>query len=299
MPLLVAEAAKLSDRQLEKGVIEELIDRDALFALVPFMPVDGKSYDYIREKTLSEGEFLSPYEPVPEGAATFDEVSTKLRALIGDVDLDKFLLRTQSDKNPQLATQLAAKAKGIGRRFRRALINGDSSVNSKEFDGLRRLVTNDQTLVAGTNGAAVTFEMLDELKDMVPNGADVYVMRQGTWRAIRALLRAFGGNTADYAMIENFGRVPAIDGTPVIINDFISAAETQGTEEATTSIYALRLNEADGFHGIHAEGMGGFEVEAIGTIQNQDAVRHRIKWYVGCALKSTKSAARLRGVLNI
>jgi hypothetical protein len=31
-------------------------------------------------------------------------------------------------------------------------------------------------------------------------------------------------------MLENFGRpVPAIDGTPVILNDFIPADEVQGT----------------------------------------------------------------------
>jgi len=64
MPLLVAEAAKLSLEQLERGVIEMIIDKDELFALVPFMHVNGKSYVYNRENTLSEADFLSPYDPV-------------------------------------------------------------------------------------------------------------------------------------------------------------------------------------------------------------------------------------------
>jgi len=58
MPLLVAEAAKLSLEQLERGVIEMIIDKDELFALVPFMHVNGKSYVYNRENTLSEADFL-------------------------------------------------------------------------------------------------------------------------------------------------------------------------------------------------------------------------------------------------
>jgi len=300
MPLLVEEAAKLSQEQMERGVIEEIIDRDELFALVPFMPVNGKAYIYNREKTISEGEFLDPYEVVPEGAATFEEVMTKLRILAGDVDLDKFLLATQSDTNSQLAIQLAAKAKALGRKFRRTLVQGDSTVNPKEFDGIRKLVPAAQTLVAGENGAAVTLTMIDELKDAVKNGADCLMMRQGTWRALKNVLRGFGGNAATDMMIENFGRpVPAIDGTPVIINDFIPADEVQGTATQTTSIYALRLNETDGFHGIIGGGMAGIAVEEIGTIQNKDAVRYRVKWYVGTALKATHSVARLKGVTNV
>lgn len=300
MPLLVTEAAKLSREQMERGVIEEIIDTDELFALVPFMKVDGKAYTYNRENTISEGEFLDPYDVVPEGAATFTEVMTKLRILAGDVDLDKFLIATQSDTNSQLAIQLAAKSKALGKKFRRTLVQGDSGVNAKEFDGVRKMIPAGQTLTAGANGAAVTFSMLDELKDTVKNGADVLMMRKGTWRAMRALLRAMGGNDATTMMIPNFGRpIPAYDGTPVIINDFIPGDEVMGASSATTSIYALRLNETDGLHGIYGGPNAGISVESIGTIQNKDAVRYRVKWYVGTALKATHSVARLKGVTNI
>lgn len=299
MPLLVAEAAKLSERQFERGIIEEIIDRDELFALVPFKNVNGKTYDYVRENALSEADFLDPYEAINEGAATFTEVSTKLKILAGDVDMDKFLLSTQSDSNPQLAIQLAAKAKGLGRKFRRTLVNGDSGVNAKEFDGIKKLVPAGQTLVAGANGAAVTLVMIDELKDAVKNGADVLMMRQGTWRAIKSLLRAFGGNQATTMMVENFGHpIQALDGTPVIINDFMLADETQGSASNTCSIYALRLNEVDGFHGITGGEAAGLKVEEIGTVQNKDAVRWRVKWYAGTALKATHAVARLKGITN-
>lgn len=302
MPLLVAEAEKLSEADLQRGVIEEIIDRDDLFALMPFVATNGKSYDYRREGTLSEASFLSPYEEVPEGAATFTEVTTKLKILAGDVDMDKFTVSTMSDLNPQVAIQLAAKSKGLGRKFRRTLVNGVSAesgaVGSKEFDGIKQLVPNSQVLIAGANGGSVTFEALDELKDAVKNGADCLMMRQGTWRAIKALTRGMPGNTAEHVMIENFGRVPAYDGTPVIINDFINADESQGTGTNLTSIYALRLNEVDGFHGIVGGEAAGVKVEFIGTLQNKDAIRYRVKWYVGMALKATHSVARLRGITN-
>lgn len=300
MPLLEVEANKLSEDLLERGVIEEIIDRDETFALLPFKTIEGKAYLYNREKTISEGDFLDPYEAVPEGAATFEETTTRLRILAGDVDMDKFLLSTQSDANPQLAIQIASKAKALTRKLKRTMINGNNGVNAKEFNGLKTLVPAAQTLVAGANGAAVTFSMLDELKDAVKLGADAFIMRQGTWRAIKALLRGFNGNAAETIMIPNFGRpVPAIDGMPVLINDFITADEVQGSSSVTTSIYAVRFNETDGFHGIVGGEAAGLKVEEIGTIQNKDAVRYRVKWYVGTALKATHAVARLKGVTNI
>ena len=252
MPLLVAEAAKLSLEQLERGVIEEIIDKDEMFALVPFMYVNGKAYVYNRENTLTEADFLSPYDPVNEGGATFTEITTTLKIMAGDVDMDKFLISTQSDHNAQLAIQLASKAKGMGRAFRRALVQGVSSVNAKSFDGIASLCDPSQVIVADTNGAALTLNMLDELKDLVKLGADALVMRRSTWRAVRALLRSFNGNTADVVMIENFGKpVHAYDGIPVLLNDFIPSTEVTGSNSATTSIYAIRFNEADGFHAIY------------------------------------------------
>lgn len=300
MPLLVTEAEKLSQDMMERGIIEEIIDREPLFALLPFVKVDGKAYVYNREATLSEASFLDPYEVVPEGAATFSQVTTTLKILAGDVDMDKFTLATKSDTNNQLAIQLAAKAKGIARKFRRTLAIGDEGTNAKEFDGIAQLTPAGQTLLAGTNGAAVSFSALDELLDLVKNGADMLMMRAGTWRAIRALLRAAGGNEASTMMIENFGYpVPAYDGIPVLINDFLPNDETAGTNSDTCSIYALRLNETDGFHGIYGGDTAGVMVEEIGTIQNKDAVRWRVKMYTGTALKATHSVARLSGVTNI
>lgn len=90
MPLLREEAEKLSNNELEQGVIETIIDRDDLFAILPFMKITSKAYLYNREKTLSEATFIDVNDTIPEGAATFEECVAKLRILAGDVDVDKF-----------------------------------------------------------------------------------------------------------------------------------------------------------------------------------------------------------------
>jgi hypothetical protein len=310
MPLLRVDAELLSNNQLISGVIDEIINRDDLFAVLPFVGVTGKAYVYNRESTLGSADFLDPNDPVNESAAAFTEIVAKLRILAGDVDVDKFLQSTMGDTNDQMAIQIAKKAKAVGRMFHQTLATGDSGVNPKAFDGLPVLATQAQALAAsvggsqlvsaGVNGSALTLSMLDELCDAVPNGADVLVMRRGTIRAFRALLRATYGTDAVMQQLENFGR-PMLthNGIPVIMNEFLSGAETAGTNAATSSVYALRVNELDGLHGLYGGGNAGLVVENIGTVQNKDATRIRVKWYAGLALKSTRSIARLSGVTNI
>ena len=303
MPLLRAEAERLSNNTLISGIITEIIDRDDLFALLPFVPVNSRAYVYNREKTLGGADFLDPNDPINESAATFEEVVAKLRIIAGDVDVDKFLDMTMSDVNSQLAIQIAAKAKSVGRLFHRTLAQGDSSVNPKEFDGLAKIsdsLPSSQIVSAGTNGNALTLSMLDELLDAVPNGADVIVMRRGTIRAYRALLRATSGTDAVMQQLDNFGR-PMLthNGVPIIMNEFLAGDETQGSASDTCSVYALRLNELDGLHGLYGGPNAGFVVENVGTVQNKDATRIRVKWYCGLALKSTRSVARLKGVTNV
>lgn len=300
MALLKTEAEKLSNNMLISGVIEEIIDRDELFALMPFTGVNGKAYVYNRENTISEGAFVDPNETITEEASTFTTVTSVLKILAGDVDVDKFLQATMSDHNDQKITQIAAKAKGLGRKFRRTMVIGDSGANAKEFDGVKVLTDASQLLEAGANGNALSLTMLDELLDAIPYGADALMMRSGTWRAYLALLRALGGTQPESVEIENFGRpVRAHNGVPVIINDFLPTDETKGTSVGVcTSIYAMRLNEADGLHGLFGGDSAGIVVEDIGTVQNKDATRTRLKWYCGTALKSTKSLARMEGVTS-
>ena len=300
MPLLAAEAAKLSIEDRQRGVIEELIDREELFALLPFTRVDDETYSYVRENTVAQGAFFDAYEDLEESASTFTPVSTKLKRFGAQVDVDNFMWRVQSSLNDQRAIQVAQKVKGIGMQFKDAIVNGDTAVNAKGFDGLKKLTPAGQTLIAGANGGALSFAALDELKDAVKLGADFLMMRQGTWRALRALNRAMGGNTADHIMLDNFGYpVKAYDGTPVIINDYLPIDEVQGSSSATTSIYAMRVNEADGFHGIYGGDSAGFEITDLGVLEKKDASRTRIIWYVGAALKATHSVSRLKGVTNI
>jgi hypothetical protein len=299
MALLKAQAEKLSQDDMIRGIIEEFMITDQLFGLLDFQETKGKAYVYNREKTLATGNWLDPNEVVTESSSDFDEVMTKLRILIGDVDVDKFLSGSMNELNDQKAIQIASKAKGMSQQFRDAIVNGDNSVNAKQFDGMKALVHASQTLSAGVNGSALSMNALDELIDSVQTGADALFMTKAAYRGYKTILRAAGGTEPAQLMIKDFGMVPAHDGTPILVNDYIRSDETKGSNDDTTSVYAVNLDPAVGLHAIYGGGPAGFVMEDIGTVQNKDAERTRLKVYASMALKSTKSLSVLQGITNV
>ncbi|BEE07092.1 MULTISPECIES: major capsid protein [Aeromonas] len=288
MPLLREEAAKLSQEDMLRGVIEEFINKDDLFGILPFAPTTGKALVYHREKTLANGDWLDPNDEVKESASTFDEVTTQLRILIGDVDVDKFLDGTMSNVNSQKAIQIASKLKGMRTQFQDALINGTQA--KKQFDGLNTLVNAKQIIDA--KGYDMGFSMFDELTDAVKLGADCLMMRSEHVRAYKAMLRLMGGNNGGMIQLPNFDRpILAHDGVPILVNDFIQK------KDGKADIFAFHLDENSGLHGLFASNHpAGFAIEDLGTVQNKDATRTRIKMYVGMALKATHALAKLSNV---
>ena len=241
MALLRAVADKLSNNDLVAGVVQEIIYRDELFALLPFTKTTGKAYVYNREvigsDTADSSAFIASGGTVNESSADFATITALLKILAGDVDVDKFAMETESDVNDQLAVQIGLKAKYLASKFRNKLVNGDSSGTPDEFDGVKRMVTvTGNTLSAGTNGGVLTFDMLDQLLDMVPNGGDALMMNSRSIRKLRTLLRTVGGNDASMIEIPNFGvPVLAYNGVPIIRNDFVGVTDVVGTSGATCS----------------------------------------------------------------
>jgi hypothetical protein len=300
MPLLRADAERLSNNELVSGVIEEIIKRDAVYALLPFVGTNHKAYVYNRENALPTINFYNENEAIGEGASTFSQVTVTLKIMAHNVDVDKFLAGTMNDTNSQIAEQLAGAAKAVDMKFRDTLLNGDTATDAKSFDGIKKLCVAGQTISGGTNGGALTFDKLDELIDLVPNRPDVLIMRHGTYRALKALMRTSGGMVPEQLKLRDFdGTVPSYDGLPIVLSEYLPANETQGSSNVCTSIYAARFNTVDGIHGIYGDPTAGVVVENLGTRESYDAWRYRLKWYVSLALKSTKSLARLQGITNI
>lgn len=298
----LAESAKLSNDELVAGVIEEIIDVDAFFHLLPFDGIEGNSLSYNREATLGDVEVLGVGGTIAaKNPATFTRVSSNLTTIIGDAEVNGLIQATRSDYSDQTAVQVASKAKSAGRKYRDMLVNGTGAAN--QFAGLLTLVDAAQVITAGANGAALSFELLDQLLDQVTDkdgNVDFLMMAPRTFRKFKALLRAQGGATIEETLTLPSGKkVITYEGVPVFKNDWIPVNQVQGTETAATSVIAGTFDDGSRMHGIAgltAREKAGLVVEDVGVSETKDERITRVKWYASLANFSTKGLAVLKGI---
>jgi HK97 family phage major capsid protein len=304
MALTLAEASKLSNDILVQGVVEMVVKDSPVLQRLPFIEITGNGLTYNIENTLPEISFYSVGEDWGESTPTFDQHTAALKILGGDADVDSFLKATRSNIQDLEAAVIELKAKALKHKFEEAFVYGDSSVDGKQFDGLRKLLGSpaaaDQVISMGDSGATLTLDKLDELVDAIKGGKpDMLLMSRRSRRKINSLVRASGGMIeTDRDSWGNF--IHLWNGIPIGVNDWIKDTHilADGEETATSggdcsTIYAVQFGE-DALCGLSSPGFIG--VESVGALETKDATRTRVKWYCAIALFSSLKAAALIGV---
>jgi hypothetical protein len=304
MALTLAEASKLSNDLLMQGVVETIVKDSPVLQKLPFIEIVGNGLTYNRENTLPSIDFYDVGDTWAESTPTFTQVTANLKIMGGDADVDNFLKATRNNIQDLEAAVVELKAKALQQKFEEVYIYGDSSVNAKQFDGLRKIINTaqagSQVIAMGATGDTLTLDKLDELIDAVKGGKpDLLLMSRRSRRKINALVRAAGGMMqTDQDKWGNF--IQLWDGVPIGVNDWILDTHvlSGGVETATTggtcsTIYAVQLGEG-ALCGLTSPGY--LQAEPIGSLESKDASRTRVKWYVSLALFSSIKAAALIGV---
>lgn len=302
----LAESAKLSQDQLIAGVIENIVTVNPLYEVMPFMGIEGNALAYNRENALGDVQFSGVGTTITAKApATFTAVTASLTTLIGDAEVNGLIEATRSNITDQTAVQVASKAKSIARKYQDTMVNGDGTGNS--FTGLLSLVPAGQKgLLSGANGSNLTFEILDELLDLVKDKdgqVDFIMMPSRTRRAYFALLRALGGaGIGESTALPSGRRVPVYNGVPIFVNDYLPVNQVKGTSGAIcTSIIAGTFDDGSGTHGISgltARNNAGISVKNIGEKEDADEEITRVKFYCGFANFSQLGIALADGIKN-
>jgi HK97 family phage major capsid protein len=294
MAMTKVEAAKLTQDMMLRGVIETIITESMILELLPFMEVTGTSVTYNREATLPAATFYDVGDTWTEATPTFTQVTAALKIMGGDADVDNFLQATYADPNDVEAEVIASRAKSVAYKFNEGFIIGDSATDPKSFDGLRKAVPAGQQVSAGTNGAALTLDLMDQVIDKVkPGRPDVLLMSKRSRRKLSALRRA-SGNLLEVDRTDFGRRALFYDGLPIVVDENQPDNEVQGTSGAVcSSIYPIKFGQGVGVMGLEH---GGIDIEEIGELETKDATRHRIKWYASMAIFSELGVARLLGI---
>ncbi len=317
MALTLAESAKLSQDDLQRGVIETFIQASPVLDRIPLLTIEGNAYAYNEEGVLPGVEFRAVNAAYAESTGTVNPKSERLVILGGDADVDTFIVQTRGNLNDQRAVQTAMKVKAASYKYQETFINGDSAVDVNAFDGLKKRLTGAQVISMGANGgpvvgngasdAQIFFDKLDELLALVRgiNGGNGALYANAKIIAkVRSAGRRLGG--VDIVREDLTGkRVTMYNGIPVLDleqnaagAEILPQTETVGTSADCSSIYAVKFGEDEGDQAVTGLTNGGVQVKDLGEIDAKPVYRTRIEFFTGLAVFGGKAAARLTGVRN-
>lgn len=314
MAMTLAQADLLTLPYLVKGVIETILEENAdLLNRLPFEGFVGETFNYIRESTLPTASFYGLNEELSESSPTHTEVSLKPYKLIANMELDKFLRASKSDKLSLEAEYIRTGAKQVGRTFYDKFFYGDNATSAKEFSGLQKLVSTaspDHQLAGGADGganAALSLATLDKLIDLIkPIRPDALFSNRTIRRRLSQSVRTT--TVAGYItqVVDKFGEFITIYGElPLLVTDWITQTETttagaysSKTGSNTSSVFAVKFGPAaeGGLFGIQTGRMA--EIERLDLLEKKDSIVLRVKWYVGLGLGNVYSLAVINGITD-
>lgn len=301
MALTLVEAAKLASNVVQGAVIEMFARESDILRTIPFDDIAGGAVRYNQEQTLPGIAFRGVNESYTESTGVINPKVEALYIAGGDLDVDKFIVRTMGASVRAQHEQM--KVKALAADWTRAFIKGDNASQPREFDGLQTRLTGAQKIAAGSTsgGDALSLAKLDELIDAVDAPTHL-IMSKAMRRRLTAAARSTSvGGYVTYEQDEFGRRLTMYNDLPILV----AYGENGGTEplafdEANpgggsnvgTSIYCVSFG-SQRLQGIQS---GPMEVTDLGELDSSPVLRTRVEWYPGIALFHGRAAARLWGI---
>lgn len=310
----LTEAERLTQTVLLRGIVEEIIEEGQQIATLPVLQIDGKDLGFNREIGTPTAQFYDVGEEIASQASeAYTPVTVALKRAIGQWDLDHFVTGTYKNVNDLKAVAITRTRKGVMRVVEDKLIYGSVSANAKEFDGWQALCASAQRLSMGSSstGAALSLAKLDELIDSVKPKPDMLLMSFEINRRMSAVGR--GGTTSipviqlpEAAGGDIQPMITSYRGVPIVRSDFMLQTETISsgvfslkTGGATSSIIAIRKGAVDDGGCSLLTGSPAFELREWDHLENKDAGRIRLVWYLSLINGSTKSLGIIDGITDV
>ena len=303
MALTLLESNKLNDGNIKlQAVIQMFAENADILRVLPFEDIPGGSITYTLEGELSGVGFRGFNEAYKESTGILNQEVEVLRIAGGDLDVDKALIKTRGESIRD--TQEAMKVKALALTIASVIVNGDSEVDPREFDGLRKRITGEQLVNAGTTagGNALSLFDLDAAIDKV-DGATHLMMNKTLRNRLNQAAKANLGGDMLWDKDEFGERIASYNNLPILIADYDAKGDpimgfdeigAGGGAEVCSSIYILAIGDAK-LTGLQN---GAMEVKDLGEIDDKPVFRTRVEWLMGMAAMHGRCAARVRGIKN-
>jgi hypothetical protein len=311
MPITLAQARLNVTDDLQRGIIDEFAKNNYLLDHLTFhdcvSPVGGGgtlTYAYTRLITQPTAAFRKVNAEYTPAEVKKQRETVDLKVFGGSFEVDR-IIKDMGGIVDEVQLQASQKVKAAQALFNDTVINGDSSANADEFDGLNVMLTGTNTeqttSIDLSTSALVTsnymafLDELDEFLAMLNGRPDALLMNTKMAAKMRAVARRAGmyqvtkdnwGN-----QVEHYGVIPFVDlGAKSGTNEDVIA-----TADGKSDIYAVRFG-MDGFHGISLAGQAPIKMW-LPDFSTAGAVKKgEVEMVAAVALKDTRSAGVLRGI---
>lgn len=302
--MTIIEHSKLDGTSaLTRAYVEIFAKQSDIISALPYKNVTGGAYPYNIEDEGGGIAFRGINESYTPDIGVENPQVEALHIAGGDLDVDIALLKMQGEG--RRAREEMKKLKRMSRRVTDAIIGGDNSSNSREFDGLQRRLRGEQVLdnaAGASGGAALSLGALDDLLSRVSGATHLVCNRRFRDVHFKALMRnqSLTGNIE--LSKDDLGRpVTMYNGIPMLVGyevgpeasilPFSEVAAGGGAAE-TTSIYAVRLE--DGY--VCGLQDSPIDTRDLGEIDDKPVKRTRMEWINGMCIENPYAAARLTGI---
>jgi len=236
----MANAGGALQQPMVDKVLQELIEvNNPLRVNLPRKPGSGSAW--ILNQRTSRGAGASFVNDSEEPTETQGSVAQKTFPYASILDRRKITRKLQAVGKSMLDVEAEEVENGLQNvrdTEENALINGDASINNKQFNGIRKLIPSGQVAIAGANGAPLTLELLDAAIDLNRGNPNMIIMSKKANRKLNGLLQAQQRFT-DTMEVKGGFRVQSYNGIPIFRSIWISDAQTQGTATNCTDIFVL------------------------------------------------------------
>lgn len=315
MAITLAEVKLNVQDALQMGIIDEFAKSNFLFNNLTFddcvSPTGGGAtltYGYTRLITQPTASFRAVNTEYTPQEVARQRYTVDLKVFGGAFEIDR-VIANMGGIVDEVTLQMQQKIKAASALFNDTVINGDSAVDAKAFDGLEKALAGSSTeYIPGaaidlSTSAAVDSnwkEFLDLLDEFLM-GLDGTPSFIGGNLKLIAKIRACARRAGMYQVtkndfgqqIESYGNIPLVDfGAKAGSNNPVVAINGTTGE---TSLYAARLG-LDGFHAVSMAGVPPVQ-SWLPDFKTAGAVKKgEVEMVAAVALKATKAAGVLRKI---
>lgn len=328
MPITLEQAKVGMADKVDQQVVDEFRRSSLLLDRLVFdnavSPGTGGStltYGYQRLKTPSTAQFRDINQEYTPQEADREDIYVRLKIFGGAFQIDRVIQDT-SGQIDEMQFQLQQKIIGARNLFHYTVINGDSAVDSKAFDGLNKALVGSSTelntdgVIDVSTAAAIEvdkFALLDAIDSFLAELDGRPTMLMGNNKLItkiKSVARRAGYLTqsedAFGRTVDAYDNIPLVDlgyfvqvsgGTPTTVPVVPIVSRTINAQNVTglTDLYAVSIG-LDGFHGVTVTGNAVIRTY-LPDFNSPGAVKTgEVEMIAAIALKATRKAGVLRNI---